>query len=99
MAARQCVSGGMKSPIYNLLHVCNYRDHQQREKNINPQTFVGPCLKWSHAFPRPRASGLRGSVCEFGAHLPVSDVILNLSCLRSAKAMSFKPHGSPFLRI
>lgn len=41
MAAQQCVSEGMKSPIYNLLHVFNYPDHQRWEKNINPQTFVG----------------------------------------------------------
>lgn len=97
MAAQQCVSKAMKSPIYNLLHVCNYPDHQRWEKNINPQTFVGPCLKWSHAFPQPRASGLRESVCEFGvmAHLLVSDVILNLTRLPSAKAMSCEPCSSP----
>lgn len=99
MAAQQRASEGMKSPIYNLLHVCNYPDHQRGEKNINPQTFVGPCLKWSHAFPRPGALGLRAFVCEFGvtAHPPVSDGILHSACLPSAKARSFEPCGSsPF---
>lgn len=99
LGTQQHFSEGMKAPIYNLLHVCNYPDHQRWEKNINPQTFVGPCLKWSHAFPRPRASGLCGSVCEFAvmAHLPVSDIILNLSGLPSVKAMSFEPLRAPLL--
>lgn len=97
LGTQQHFSEGMKAPIYNLLHVCNYPDHQRWEKNINPQTFVGPRLKWSHAFPKPRASGLHGSVCELAvmAHLPVSDIILNLSGLPSVKAMSFEPQSSP----
>lgn len=66
MAAQQRAREGMKSPIYNLLHVCNYPDHQWGEENINPQTFVGPCLKWSHAFPRPGALGLRVFVWSNG---------------------------------
>lgn len=46
-------------------------------------------------FPRPRASGLHGSVCEFAvmAHLPVSDIIHNSSGLLS---VSFEAQSSPF---
>lgn len=55
LGTQQHFSEGVKAPIYNLLHVCNYPDHQRWEKNINPQTFVGPCLKWSHAFPQAKS--------------------------------------------
>lgn len=48
-------------------------------------------------FAKPRASGFHGSACEFPvmAHLPVSDIILNLSALPSVKAMSFEPQSTP----
>lgn len=52
-------------------------------------------------FPRPRGSGLHGSVCEFAvmAHLPVSGIIHNLSGLLSVKAVSLEAQSSPFCEL
>lgn len=51
MATHCRAGGGLKSPIYSLLHLCNYQDHQQREKILIPR-LCWPWSKYSHVYLR-----------------------------------------------
>lgn len=93
MTAQQCVSGGPKSPIYNLLHLCNYQDHQQWEKILIPGLCWSPfktvtCLSQGRSL---RFKGIHLWTLRVRGHPLVSYVILNSICFLSPVATSCEP--------